>query len=516
MRNQVLHVFRKDVRHHWPEIGLSLVALVAYAWRQMEILKLAGVASSGGGEFLWSLSSSLLPVLWVVLIVRVVQGEILVGDRQFWVTRPYEWKKLLAAKLLFVLVFLNIPLLLLQVFLLSAAGFSPTAHLGHLLWNQLLWLAFVILSAVAISTIVRNVAQFLLVVVGTLLSALTAAEFIQFVPGIGVSGADSIPDSVTMWVALASLVVVVFLQYRFRITAASRILLIGTAVFIALVFALAPYRLLINRAYPQAATGHQPAVTFAFDPASPRLPGISSSEKGKVQCEIPLNVAGIAPGYEVRIGGQLATIQAPGREPWSSGWQESGGDLSADVRNMRVSLTVDKGFFEQVKAMDVQVRIEFALMPQHARASERTTVQPEGLTVAGDGHCSFPGGGDELECMFPLSAPYVLVTANTEDIPCSLQQDEKPLPVGTTIYANSGRWSDLTLMPVRSTGLHFSNPQEALSDGAHPPHICPGTRVTVFSDWEDLPRFRQEVEISGIRLADYRLVDSGNVRLKMR
>jgi len=30
----------------------------------------------------------------------VVHAESLVGDRQFWITRPYEWKKLLTAKAL--------------------------------------------------------------------------------------------------------------------------------------------------------------------------------------------------------------------------------------------------------------------------------------------------------------------------------------------------------------------------------------------------------------------------------
>jgi hypothetical protein len=36
----------------------------------------------------------------------VIHAEALVGDRRFWLTRPYEWKKLLGAKALFLLVFL--------------------------------------------------------------------------------------------------------------------------------------------------------------------------------------------------------------------------------------------------------------------------------------------------------------------------------------------------------------------------------------------------------------------------
>jgi hypothetical protein len=72
------------------------------------------------------------------LAVRVVQGESLVGDRQFWVTRPYEWKKLLLSKFLFLLVFLNLPLLILDVVLLAIAKFSPLHYAVGLLWMQLL------------------------------------------------------------------------------------------------------------------------------------------------------------------------------------------------------------------------------------------------------------------------------------------------------------------------------------------------------------------------------------------
>ena len=61
---------------------------------------------------------------WFLLIVRVVHEEVLASDRQFWVTRPYEWKKLLAAKVLFLVVFVNLPLFIVQMVLLSKAGFQ--------------------------------------------------------------------------------------------------------------------------------------------------------------------------------------------------------------------------------------------------------------------------------------------------------------------------------------------------------------------------------------------------------
>jgi hypothetical protein len=113
--NQIVHIFKKDVRHHWLEIAICQAALVAYLWNEMhgwEPHETAfGIARYWSGAIY-----VLLPIGWWALIIRVVQSESLVGDRQFWTTRPYEWKKLLAAKALFVLIFINIPLLFAQMF----------------------------------------------------------------------------------------------------------------------------------------------------------------------------------------------------------------------------------------------------------------------------------------------------------------------------------------------------------------------------------------------------------------
>src|SRR5207249_4073654 len=128
MRNQTLNIFWKDVRQHRWEIVLSVAIIVAYAWREVRQSRLQGVMVYDSSFFLLQWLGLLVVVGWAFLIVRSVQAECLVGDRQFWVTRPYEWKKLLAAKLLFVLAFVNVPLLILQIFLLLKAGFLPTSY----------------------------------------------------------------------------------------------------------------------------------------------------------------------------------------------------------------------------------------------------------------------------------------------------------------------------------------------------------------------------------------------------
>ncbi len=96
---QILHIFRKDARRHWPEILVSLVLIAVFVWYQPR--KWTGQAISirfvAG---LLNILPALLVLSWAFLIARLVQGELLVGDRQFWITRPYDWYKLLASKLL--------------------------------------------------------------------------------------------------------------------------------------------------------------------------------------------------------------------------------------------------------------------------------------------------------------------------------------------------------------------------------------------------------------------------------
>jgi len=136
---QVLHIFRKDARHHWPEILVSLLLLSLYTWHSA---RQAGPApffvpgyptTSAFAIVLAEILPLVLVVAWFFLIFRLVQEESLIGDRQFWVTRPYQWPSLLAAKVLFVVIFIHIPLFFAQCLLLKIAGFPIAPHLAGLL-----------------------------------------------------------------------------------------------------------------------------------------------------------------------------------------------------------------------------------------------------------------------------------------------------------------------------------------------------------------------------------------------
>ena len=163
---QAFHIFRKDVRHYWVEIVASLALMAAFG--RFEVRGWWGDQGSVGGGFgffgrdFWpGAVAALVPVAWIFLVIRVVQGESLVGDRQFWITRPYEWPKLLGSKIAFVLVFVCMPLLVLQIVLLRSAGFHPANYVTGLLWMQATLLMFVLPMA-ALATVTATIVQLLL------------------------------------------------------------------------------------------------------------------------------------------------------------------------------------------------------------------------------------------------------------------------------------------------------------------------------------------------------------------
>ena len=238
---QILHIFAKDSRHFWPEILISLALVGALVWIYPSTwLSQNGLYAVAGGAFLpgmleagllAGLLTVLIPVSWWLLIARVIHAEALVGDCQFWVTRPYEWKKLLGAKVLFLAVFLYLPLLIAQCLLLFRAGFHPLSFVPGLLFNLLLITAVIVLPLLAITTVTATFARLTL----TLLAGLVC--FIGYVAiSLYLSDGASIPlsDHLSMPLALCFCGTVVVLQYAARRVWVSRLLLIALPLLLVL------------------------------------------------------------------------------------------------------------------------------------------------------------------------------------------------------------------------------------------------------------------------------------------
>src|ERR1700746_94851 len=141
---QIFHILKKDFRRFGFQIGLAMLLLVLYTWSEP-----ANWFSAGFAGF-WGV---LLVLGWIVILLRLFQEESPAGDRQFWITRPYRWPSLLAAKMIFILAVMNVPLLVAQMVLLRLAGFSLLHYLpGVLLLHvRLLGIALILIALAVIS-----------------------------------------------------------------------------------------------------------------------------------------------------------------------------------------------------------------------------------------------------------------------------------------------------------------------------------------------------------------------------
>ncbi len=182
---QSLHIFRKDIHHFWRELALYVALLIAFACAVPQTWASAENANRLLMLFLFFLRT-FLPVLWFVMITRLVQEESLAGDRQFWITRPYSRLSLLGAKLLFIIGCIVLPFVLMQCYLLFHAGIQPFSNNSRLFHNLLYlalmyWLPFTVIAAVTTtfprattSAIGMLVAFFMIVGIGSSLLDLRA------------------------------------------------------------------------------------------------------------------------------------------------------------------------------------------------------------------------------------------------------------------------------------------------------------------------------------------------------
>lgn len=149
----------KDVRHVWRLLCVALPLMFLFAMTDIQrvVLHKSVLAAT-----MWQLLYLATPLAVWGFVAALIHAEPLVGDRQYWLTRPFTWQDLTAAKGLVVLACIHLPLLVFQGISLAARGISPLPYLPDLLWRQVFFLVFLVLPAVALAAVTRTQGQFAL------------------------------------------------------------------------------------------------------------------------------------------------------------------------------------------------------------------------------------------------------------------------------------------------------------------------------------------------------------------
>jgi len=524
---QILHIFAKDSRRFWPEIAVSLAILVAFVrvypvqWMGPELFgsaddveryrRLQGIAGT---------LALLLPVSWLSLIARVVHGESLVGDRQFWITRPYVWWKLLSAKGLFLIVYFGMPFFLAQIVLLAEAGFASFEYVPGVLYNLTLMTAIAIVPLVALATVTKSVARMLLILLGILLAIvlfLYLAFYVNIASGFMLGG-----DRVLLPLILLSSGCAIVFQYATRRVWLARGALVLPLVIVALAEMALPHKSTVDAEYLGTTTGTDArAANVAGAPLEiahdGNREGLRSTFKDKrtdlVGFNLPVTISGVEAGTAVITDDLRMTVEGGHGDQWSSEWQTIfNARYLPGVWHPSVNLMMNRTAYDKFKSMPVTLHVTFAVTEVRAGRATQISLPTQDFAVPEFGICPGAAAGNVgihgLICRFALHQPGLThVSSPGSGLPCVQRSSdaeewgpEPALEAGpdgseeTWVGSLDHEPADIGLTPVSTALVQFHHGDRRVETS-----LCAGAPIT-FTRYERVRRTHVDLTITNFRL----------------
>jgi len=491
---QTLHIFKKDVRHLWFEIAVAITVVAAFTFTgARRALWLVHPATNRTAA--WTLVMILLPLAWWTLIARVIHDEALPGDSQFWITRPYSWKSLLGAKALFILAFINIPMLLADGVIVRAYGLPLGIEMPGLLWSQVLIAIVFILPIAALSALTTGFVQLIFAVltpcVITLGIAIVAPEVVL---GGFFSGSDWVKTYyVFLLMSVAASGILVW-QYSMRRTAAARSLALAAGILAVLGMTLIPWSAAFRiQSWFSKQRLDQSLVHVDFDSANRWLTrAVIVEGGGRVRVELPLTITGLPAGMIAKPEGFSVDLQAPDGAMWQAD-QLPLRIASKMGQKFSLEATVDSAFYRRVKDEPLKVRGSVYMTLFGNRQTVRVPFGDRSVPVPRVGVCSASGGANGqsyfLICSSAFRFPPVLFSYSFKQSAKEAVQDvwsstEPRRPISYSPFP-----AELGISPV-SQDFTFSTVAVPLSEA----------RVDTV---EPLAHIRRNLEINNLRLGDF-------------
>ena len=338
--NRVLLIFNKDAAHLWPQITVFLVTLALFVCTDPTYVQ-------PPASYLSGLIELLLPISCWLLVTSLVQQERAIGDKQYWLTRPFSLRHLLAAKALFLVVFAILPVFVGQAIVLSVVEHSSGLQLGNLAVKQIFYVAWFLLPMGAIASVTKSLGEAFI----TALLVLLVPIVIIWMLDQGWNGLSWIPAALAALVALCGSAGVVYVQYNHRRAALGRWALAVAAIAVGLTLTLPPaaWAFALQSSLSQERVDPRD-VRISFDSTTmpPHLYAASSPEY--IRCSIPVRIDDVPPCKDVFA--DWLELESP----WRSGWSGRV-DIVKDREGKR-SLRIDvRGqTWERWKDTPVQVR----------------------------------------------------------------------------------------------------------------------------------------------------------------
>jgi hypothetical protein len=420
---RILAIFRKDVRHLWPRIAIVLAAQSLFGWVSFSPPPEMANAVHALGRF------GMLPCWY--LIAALIHEEAVPGNRQYWLTRPFSWRELLAGKMIFILVFVCLPVFAGEVTSLVLRGKSPLAYLPELLVSQLFLLATRVLPAAALASITAGLIEFVWIpmaaYVGIAVIVLPLSLLAQ--TGTDWGGLAWFRDTAMASLLLAASAATLLVQYARRRTWLSRgilmaALLIGTSLILMPGWhaAFALQTRLSGR--PVADTVARIALGSGRDPHTYTLPYTSGGWAGQhvEGITMPVRVTGIPDGMALYSDRAMVTVATPDGERWTSGWDSLNGLFRIVATSSTrtedepflpgdgeygLNLNIDQSLLRRAGSVPLHLRAKVALTLLSREQVTPLAVRKGAQAVPNDGFCWAASRKPfaEIACSWPVRTP---------------------------------------------------------------------------------------------------------------
>jgi hypothetical protein len=490
---QALHIFKKDVRHLWFEIAVAITVVGAFTFTgARRALWLVDPATNRTAA--WTLVMILLPLAWWTLIARVLHDEALPGDTQFWITRPYSWKSLLGAKALFILAFINIPMLLADGVIVRAYGLPLGAEMRALLWSQVLIAIVFILPIAALSALTTGFVQLIFAILTPCVTALGVAILApEVVLGGFWSGSGWVKTYYAYLVIAVAASAILVWQYSTRRTAAGRFLAVAAGILAVLGMTLIPWSIAFGlQSWLSKHRVDQSLVHVDFDSRNRWLTRVLIEGGDRVRVELPFDITGLPPGMIPRPEGFSVHLQAPDGTIWQAD-QVLPWNAGKMGQKFSLEATVDGAFYRKVKDEPLKVRGSLYMTLFGNWQAVRIPFGDRSVPVPRVGVCSASGGAHRqsyfLICSSAFRFPPVLVSYSFIPSAKEAVQDvwsstEPRRPISYSPFP-----AELGISPV-SQDFTFATVQVPLAEA----------RVDTV---EPLAHIRRNFEIDNLRLGDF-------------
>jgi hypothetical protein len=536
---QILAIFRKDARHLWPEIIASLAMLTALVFIYPESW-LTGDTLFHRSPFLYTPFGSrfgfgvdwlivLVPITWWILMARLIHVERLVGNTQFWVTRPYEWPKLLAAKLLFIAVFIFIPFFLAQCALLAEAGFYPLLYIHGLVYNLFVTAVVLVLPVAALAAVTSGFGRLVLVALGVILYvAAIVALYTQLPFELKSAPSGPVSDGLSFIFLACGCCAVIIAQYATRKARIGWALLIAVCLLLTALAIVNPDRWLMNHRYPVQASNASAPIEFV---QSKDFAG-SFASQGESEDAIHISMVAEAQGFGTQGGGEglvirpaamKATIDAPGGAHWESPWQSMySQNLMAGSPDTVIGFSLRRAIYDQFKSAPVTLHLFIAVDEARVSGVTRIPLQVSDSAISGVGICTprtaFRGfqNLDMIQTIYCRSAMRLAhltyVSGYLTQGDCAVGSasdsmigsawigslDNDPAELGiTSVWMNPIFLSNMMNPVRRSSGSEMPHPGERI----RPRHLCPGSQVT-YTTYEPAAHLQVQMTVDNFKLPE--------------